>query len=89
MINNIFSKKADFLFPGYEVDKVSELHASYFYIDKTWHAIHFLLTGTTLPSQPPLINVVMGGTPLGDAENPDFDFNAACFLTPSEVKEVP
>ena len=78
----------DFLFPGYEADKASELNGSYLYIDKTWHAIHFLLTGTALPSQPPLTNVVMGGKPLGDPENPDFDFSPACFLNPSEVKEA-
>lgn len=78
----------DFLFPGYEADKASELNGSYLYIDKTWHAIHFLLTGKALPTQPPLTNVVMGGTPLGDPENPDFDFKSACFLTQSEVREV-
>ena len=78
----------DFLFPGYEADKASELNGSYLYIDKAWHAIHFLLTGTTHSGEPPLKNVVMGGTPLGDAENPDFDFCSARFLTPSEVKEV-
>lgn len=78
----------DFLFPGYKADEAAELDGSYLNIDKTWHAIHFLLTGTALPSQAPLTNVVMGGTPLGDAENPDFDFRPVCFLTPSEVKEV-
>ncbi len=79
---------ATFLFPGYEVDKVTELDGRYLNIDKTWHALHFLLTGTALPSQPPLTNVVMGGTPLGDPENPNFDFGPAHFLTPSEVQEV-
>ena len=48
----------------------------------------FLLTGTALPSKPPLTNVVMGGTPLGDPENQDFDFGPVCFLNPKEVQEV-
>ncbi|BAY83615.1 hypothetical protein NIES267_31040 [Calothrix parasitica NIES-267] len=78
----------DFLFPAYEADQISELNGSYLDIDKTWHAIHFLLTGTIASGQPPLENVVMGGTPLGDPENPDFDFGPARFLNPSEVKEV-
>jgi len=30
----------------------------------------------------------MGGTPLGDPENPDFDHGPARFINPSEVKEV-
>jgi Domain of unknown function (DUF1877) len=77
-----------FLFPGYEVDKTTELDGHYLNIDKTWHALHFLLTGTAFPSQPPLTNVVMGGTPLGDPENPNFDFGPAHFLTPLEVQEV-
>jgi hypothetical protein len=79
---------ATFLFHGYEVDKAIELDRHYLNIDKTWHALHFLLTGTAFPSQPPLTNVVMGGTPLGDPENPDFDFGPAHFLTPLEVQEV-
>jgi len=78
----------DFLFPGYEADEIAELNGSYLYISKTWHAIHFLLTGTIASGQPPLENVVMGGTPLGDPENPDFDYGPARFLNPLEVKEV-
>ncbi|WP_157229277.1 YfbM family protein [Rivularia sp. PCC 7116] len=78
----------DFLFPSYQADQISELNGSYLCIGKTWHAIHFLLTGTIADDQPPLENIVMGGTPLGDVENPDFDFGPARFLNPSEVKEV-
>lgn len=78
----------DFLFPGYEADEIAELNGSYLDISKTWHAIHFLLTGTIASGKPPLENVVMGGTPLGDVENPDFDFGSARFLNPSEVKET-
>lgn len=77
-----------FLFPSYEADEAAELDGHYLNIDKTWHALHFLLTSTALPSQPPLTNVVMGGKPLGDPENSDFDFGPVCFLTPSEVQEV-
>ncbi|WP_445629488.1 YfbM family protein [Nostoc sp. DSM 114167] len=77
-----------FLFPGDEADEISESDGRYLNIDKTWHGLHFLLTGSALPNDPPLTNVVMGGTPLGDPENPDFDFGPARFLSPQEVQEV-
>ncbi len=77
----------NFLFAGCEAEKVAELEGRYLNIDKTWHAIHFLLTGTPLSTQPPLGNVVMGDTLLGDLENIDFDFGVR-FLTASEVQEV-
>ncbi|MEH2174352.1 YfbM family protein [Nostoc sp.] len=77
-----------FLFPGDEVDEVSESDGRYLNIDKAWHGLHFLLTGSALPNDSPLTNVVMGGTPLGDPENPDFDFGPARFLSPQEVQEV-
>lgn len=78
----------NFLFPGDEIDEVAESEGRYLNIGKTWHAIHFLLTGTNNASPSPLGNLVMGGTPLGDLENVDFDYGPACFLTPSEVQEV-
>jgi hypothetical protein len=35
-------------------------------IDKSWHAIHFLLTGDPWEGTPPLGFIVSGGTPVGD-----------------------
>jgi hypothetical protein len=37
-------------------------------IDKAWHAIHFLLTGTAWEGDPPLDFLVRGGIPIGDVE---------------------
>ena len=53
-------------------------------IDKSWHGIHFLLTGSAWGGKPPLFNVVLGGKKFGQnlGEGP------AHYLTPDEVKEV-
>ncbi len=59
----------------------------YLNIDKSWHGIHFLLTGTVASGEPPLANAVLGGMPLG-LDNPEFDYSPARFLTPDEVQEV-
>ncbi|MBX7104741.1 MAG: YfbM family protein [Gemmataceae bacterium] len=54
-------------------------------IDKAWHAIHFLLCGDTWEGQPPLVNAVLGGQPLGDVA---VGYGPARYLTPDEVKET-
>ena len=54
-------------------------------IDKTWHTIHFLLTGQAWEGEPPLYNVVFGGTPLGDQ---DVGYGPARFLLPAQVRET-
>ena len=54
-------------------------------IDKTWHAIHFLLTGTEGEGDPPFCNAVLGGAPLGEV---DVGYGPARFLLPTEVAEV-
>ena len=57
-------------------------------IDKTWHGLHFLLTGDnsmdTTPIPPPLGNVVLGGTPT----EWEATYGMIRFLSPLEVKEV-
>jgi hypothetical protein len=53
-------------------------------IDKSWHGIHFLLTGETEGGQPPLSQVVLGGTEIGD----DVGYGPARYLTPEQVKQV-
>lgn len=54
-------------------------------VDKAWHAIHFLLTGTAYEGNGPLFNVIMGGEELDDTDN---GYGPARILTPAEVKEV-
>lgn len=54
-------------------------------IDKTWHAIHFLLTGSSWEGSYPLVCVVMGGESIGTQ---DVGYGPARFLTPAEVKDV-
>lgn len=54
-------------------------------IDKAWHAIHFLLNSQTWDGAPPLVNAVLGGTPLGDL---DVGYGPARFLLPQEVEAL-
>lgn len=51
-------------------------------VDKAWHGIHFLLTGDAWGGEPPLVNVVLGGTELGD----DVGYGPARYLTADEVR---
>jgi len=90
--------RADAYF-GYDIDEDDDdgvdayydrLNASnrYLDIDKSWHGLHFLLTGeaaryeTQVP--PPLGNVVLGGTP----SEWDATYGVVRYLTPQEVKDV-
>jgi len=52
-------------------------------IDKSWHAIQFLLTGDPWAGEPPLQYVVMGGAELGEE---DVGYGPARYLTPEEVQ---
>jgi hypothetical protein len=54
-------------------------------IDKAWHAIHFLLTGSAWEGTPPLANAVLGGTELGEE---DVGYGPPRYLTPEEVQET-
>jgi hypothetical protein len=54
-------------------------------IDKSWHVIHFLLTGETWEAAPPLGNAVLGGQVLGEQ---DVGYGPARFLMPAEVQEA-
>ncbi|OKH40075.1 hypothetical protein NIES2119_03765 [[Phormidium ambiguum] IAM M-71] len=62
---------------------------SYLSLGKDWQALHFLLTEELAfvgksQVQPPLCNVVMGGTPT----NFEATYGVIRYLTPDEVKEV-
>jgi hypothetical protein len=37
-------------------------------VDKAWHCLHFLLTGTAWEGEPPLDFIVRGGTEVGDED---------------------
>lgn len=54
-------------------------------IDKTWHAIHYLLTGTTWGGDGPLANAVLGGLPLGEE---DVGYGPARFIRRRQVAET-
>lgn len=70
----------DLLFP----DDDGNTHPDALDIDKTWHAIHFLLTRTVWEGEPPLSQAILGGDPVGD----DTGFGPARYLSPAEVREV-
>ena len=53
-------------------------------IDKAWHGIHYLLTGDAWAGEAPLVNVILGGTEIGD----DVGYGPARYLTAEEVKVV-
>jgi len=53
-------------------------------LEKSWHVLHFLLTGEAENAQPPLGNAILGGKEIGD----DLGYGPARFLTPQEVQEV-
>lgn len=51
-------------------------------LDKAWHGLHFLLTGSAWEGEPPLNFLVAGGTPIGDLE---VGYGPARALTSTEV----
>jgi hypothetical protein len=84
-LNELLAKSEtimDFLYP--DDDPTSELETD-LDIDKTWQAIHFLLTGDAWKGLPPLANAALGGTELGEE---DVGYGPARYLSVSEVAEV-
>lgn len=53
-------------------------------LDKSWHAIHFLLNGSAWEGEAPLFNVILGGKEVGE----DLGYGKARYLTGKEVQEV-
>ncbi len=53
-------------------------------MDKEWHGIHFLLTGSAWSTQGPYGQVILGGKEIG----PDLGYGPARFLTAEQVKEI-
>jgi hypothetical protein len=54
-------------------------------LDKAWHGIHFLLTGSDWGGDPPLNFLVAGGTPVGDI---DVGYGPARVFRSTEVAEI-
>ena len=53
-------------------------------IDKSWHGIHFLLTGEQYGGEPPASLPILGGVEFG----PEISYGSARYLMPHEVKEA-
>ena len=51
-------------------------------IDKAWQGIHFMLTGDQWAGEPPLCNVILGGTEIGD----DVGYGPAKYITADDVR---
>lgn len=54
-------------------------------LDKSWHAIHYLLTGTAWEGDPPLNFLVQGGKEIGDI---DVGYGTARAFSSSEVRTI-
>ena len=54
------------------------------HIDKAWHGLHYLLTGSDYEGEPPLRWAIMGDQDLGA----DLGMGGSSFLTPGQVREV-
>ncbi|WP_068620864.1 YfbM family protein [Paenibacillus tuaregi] len=53
-------------------------------LDKSWHALHFLLNGSAWEGEPPLFNAILGGAEIGE----DLGYGQIRYLTSKEVQEV-
>jgi hypothetical protein len=55
------------------------------YLDKAWHGIHFLLTGTAWEGEPPLNFIVAGGIDIGTE---DVGYARPLGFTSADVREI-
>jgi len=55
-----------------------------FDVDKAWHGLHYLLTGTADGGEPPIAWAILGDEELGA----DLGMGGSNFLTPEQVREV-
>ena len=53
-------------------------------LEKSWHVLHYLLTGKVEEAPAPLGNAILGGQEIGD----DLGYGPARFLTSKQVREV-
>lgn len=71
----------DVFFPDDGAGQRRERHLD---IDKSWHGVHYLLTGDPWEGEPPLSWAVLGGTGIGE----DTGYGPPRYLTPDEVRDV-
>ena len=65
-----------------ELEPPDDVHLE---LDKSWHGIHFLLTGEAWSGTPPLDFIVSGGRPVGDE---DVGYGPARAFSSAEVARV-
>jgi hypothetical protein len=76
----------DFLYPEEENADAPESEAfADLDVDKAWHGIHCLLTGTAWEGEPPLGFIVSGGQEIGDV---DVGYGPARGFTSAEVRAI-
>lgn len=68
-----------------EDDLAEEAQGEYIDLDKAWHGLHYLLTGTAWSSQEPACYLVAGGEQIGDEEEHDIGYGTARLLSPVQV----
>ena len=56
-------------------------------LDKAWHGLHYLLTGTAWEGEEPSCYLVSEGEQVGDEEQHDVGYGPARVLSPSQVAE--
>ena len=54
-------------------------------LDKAWHGLHFLLTGTAWDGQEPFSYLITGGTDVGNETEHDVGYGPARILAPAQV----
>jgi hypothetical protein len=70
----------DLLFP----EDVDDPFEGQYDIDKSWHAIHYLITGSTEPDGTPVGDAILGGRPVGT----DLGYGPARLIEPKHVKRI-
>jgi len=74
------SEIEEFLYP----DGGNEEPPHYYDLDKSWHGLHYLLTGETYGGKPPLSQAVLGGTEFGE----DGGYGPARYLPAEDVHAI-
>lgn len=54
-------------------------------LDKAWHGLHYVLTGTAAQGKEPWCYLLMGGAQIGDEEDHDVGYGPARVLMPQQV----
>mgnify|MGYP002867715070 CR=1 FL=1 len=73
-------KNEEYLYPNDGEDEPP----NYLDVDKAWHGIHFMLTGSAEGGEEPLSLAILGGEEVGE----DMGYGPARLLTPQQVKVI-